>query len=166
MFDILWRAVAIGLGATVAMDLWAIVLNKVFGQPLPNWGMVGRWVGHLRHGTVFHDSIGRAEPVANEVAIGWAFHYFVGIVYGILLVVLVGSDWLRAPTLLPAFILGMVTVGAGWFLLAPGMGNGWAASRTPNPTKARAFNLVAHTVFALGMFGTALMFPLGASVAQ
>ena len=155
MFDIFWRAVVIGIGATVLMDLWAMVLHKAFGQPRPNWGPVGRWVWHLGD-KVFHDDIGEAEPYAHEMALGWAFHYFVGIVYGIFLVALAGTGWLAAPTFLPAFILGIVTVGAGWFLLAPGMGAGWAASKLPNPMLVRALNLVSHTVFALGLFSTAL----------
>lgn len=156
MFDIFWRAIAIGIGATVLMDIWAIFLHKAFGQPRPNWGPVGRWVWHLRD-KVFHDDIGDATPYAHEKALGWAFHYFVGIVYGIILVVLAGAGWLAAPTFLPAFILGIVTVGAGWFLLAPGMGAGWAASKRPNPMLIRALNLVSHTVFALGLWGTALL---------
>jgi len=32
MFDILWRGIVIGIGATVLMDIWAIVLNRFFGQ--------------------------------------------------------------------------------------------------------------------------------------
>jgi hypothetical protein len=156
MLDTIWRAVAIGIGATVFMDIWAIILNKAIGQPLPNWGMVGRWVRHLPE-KVFHDDIGKAAPYAHEKALGWAFHYLVGILYGVILVVLAGAGWLATPTFLPAFILGIVTVGAGWFLLAPGMGAGWAASKLPKPMKVRALNLVAHTVFAFGMFSTALL---------
>ncbi|TIU83671.1 MAG: DUF2938 domain-containing protein, partial [Mesorhizobium sp.] len=53
MFDHFWRAVAIGIGATALMDLWAIFMNMVFAQPRPNWGLVGRWVWHLRDGKVF-----------------------------------------------------------------------------------------------------------------
>ena len=157
MLDVLLRAVAIGIGATVLMDLWAILLNKAFGQARPNWAPVGRWVWHLREGKVFHDDIGQAAPYRHELALGWAFHYLVGIVYGVILVVLAGSGWLAAPTFLPAFVLGIVTVGAGWFLLAPGMGAGWAASKRPNPMQIRALNLVSHTVFALGLYGTALL---------
>ncbi|WP_421913927.1 DUF2938 domain-containing protein [Mesorhizobium sp.] len=157
MLDVVWRAVAIGIGATVLMDLWAILLNKAFGQARPNWAPVGRWVWHLREGKVFHDDIGQAAPCRHELALGWAFHYLVGIVYGIILVVLAGSGWLAAPTFLPALVLGIVTVGAGWFLLAPGMGAGWAASKRPNPMQIRALNLVSHTVFALGLYGTALL---------
>ncbi|UDL91678.1 DUF2938 domain-containing protein [Mesorhizobium sp. PAMC28654] len=156
MLDVLLRAVAIGIGATVLMDLWAILLNKVFGQAKPNWAPVGRWVWHLRD-KVFHDDIGQAVPYRHELALGWAFHYLVGIVYGIVLVAVAGAGWLAAPTFLPAFILGIVTVGAGWFLLAPGMGAGWAASKRPNPMQIRALNLVSHTVFALGLYGTALL---------
>jgi hypothetical protein len=157
MVDLLWRAVAIGIGATALMDIWAIFLNKVFGQARPNWGPVGRWVWHVRQGKVFHDDIGQALPYRHELALGWAFHYFVGIVYGIILVTIAGAGWLIAPTFIPAFVLGIVTVGAGWFLLAPGMGAGWAASKRPNPMRIRALNLVSHTVFALGLYGTALL---------
>jgi hypothetical protein len=157
MADLLWAGAIIGIGATMLMDLWALFLRLAFGEKTPNWGFVGRWVWHLRGGKVFHDSIGAATPHANEVVIGWAFHYLVGILYGIVLVVVMGPGWLAEPTFLPAFILGMVTIGAGWFLLAPGMGAGWAASRTPNPKKARLMNFAAHSVFALGLFGTALL---------
>ncbi len=157
MLDLLWRGALIGVGATALIDIWAILLAALFGLPRPNWGMVGRWVWHLRDGKVFHDDIGKAQPYAHELALEWAFHYLVGLVYGVILVLATGAAWLTAPTFLPAFILGIVTVGAGWFLLAPGMGAGWAASKTPNPTRTRALNLISHTVFAIGLFGTALL---------
>lgn len=157
MFDLLWRGVLIGIGATIAMDLWAIVLNRVFGQPRPNWAPVGRWFFHLKNGKVFHANIGNAAPYRHELALGWISHYAVGILYGVILALIVGPAWFTEPTFLPAWILGIVTVGAGWFLLQPGLGIGWAAAKTPNPTKVRALNLVAHTIFALGMWGTALL---------
>lgn len=151
--------VVIGIGGTIAMDIWAVALWTLFGQKAPNWAPVGRWTWHLQNGIVFHDNIGDAAPYANEQALGWAFHYFVGIVYGIALVLFMGEAWLAAPTFLQAWIWGMITVGAGWFLLQPGLGIGWAASKTPNPAKARAMNLIGHTVFALGMWGTAVILP-------
>lgn len=155
--DVLVKGIVIGIGATVLMDLWAILLWKAFGQPRPNWAPVGRWFWHLKSGTVFHDDIGTAEPYRHELALGWIGHYAVGIVYGVVLALIVGPAWFAAPTFLPAWIIGIVTVGAGWFLLQPGLGLGFAASKTPNPGKVRALNLVAHTVFALGLYGTALL---------
>ena len=157
MFDIIWRGIVIGIGATVLMDIWAIVLHRFFGQSAANWAPVGRWFYHLKNGKVFHDSIANAAPYEHELALGWISHYVTGIVYGLALAIIMGSAWLAEPTFIPAWILGIVTVGAGWFLLQPGLGIGWAASKTPNPAKARAMNLIAHTVFAIGLYGTALL---------
>ena len=156
MLDIMLRGIAIGVGGTVFLDLWAVFLWKIFGQGAPNWAPVGRWCWHLGAGRVFHDDIGKAEVCAGEQALGWTFHYFVGIVYGVVLAIVMGPAWLDQPTLLPALIWGIATVAAGWFLLQPGLGLGWAASRTPNPTKVRALNLAGHAVFALGMWSTAM----------
>jgi len=157
MFDIIWRGIVIGIGATVLMDIWAIVLHRFFGQSAANWAPVGRWFYHLKNGKVFHDSIANAAPYEHELALGWISHYVTGIVYGLALAIIMGSAWLAEPTFIPAWILGIVTVGAGWFLLQPGLGIGVAASKTPNPKKARAMNLIAHTVFAIGLYGTALL---------
>lgn len=155
--DIIWKSVAIGIGATALLDVWAIMLSRFFGQSKPAWGLVGRWVAHLPSGKVFHDNIADAAPVPNELAIGWAFHYAIGILYGLLLVAFAGSGWLDSPSFLPAFVLGMVTVLAAWCLLQPGLGVGWFASKTPNPAKVRLLNIVSHTVFAIGLFGSALL---------
>lgn len=157
MTQIVLSGVLIGLGATVAMDMWAQVLHRVFGQALPNWAMVGRWVAHVRRGRVFHDDIGAAEPVAGELRLGWIFHYGVGVLYGVIFLLIVGAAWLDAPTFIPAWVFGIVTIGAGWFLLQPGLGLGWAASKTATPWKVRGLGLAAHTVFALGLWATALI---------
>ncbi|KQV24429.1 hypothetical protein ASC97_26375 [Rhizobium sp. Root1203] len=157
MFDIFWRSVVIGIGATVLMDIWAIVLAQATGGSLPNWAPVGRWFWHLGNGKVFHDDIGKAASYEHELALGWIGHYVVGILYGILLVLIAGPGWLAEPTFLPAWIWAIVTVGAGWFLLQPGLGIGWAASKTPNPAKVRFLNLVSHTVFGFGLYATALI---------
>ncbi|MDX1779947.1 MAG: DUF2938 domain-containing protein [Thalassovita sp.] len=157
MFELVLIGCAIGATATIAMDIWALLLNRVAGQPLPNWGNVGRWFWHLRSGTVFHDDIAAAEPHPKETAIGWSAHYAVGIFYGVLFALIADPMWLAAPDFLPVWIFGMLTIGAGWFLLHPGMGLGWAASKTPNPWKSRAMSVAAHSAFALGMWGGAVV---------
>lgn len=157
MIELFWRGIVIGIGATILMDLWAILLHKAFGQAKPNWAPAGRWFRHLANGTIFHQSIADAEPYGHELALGWAGHYAVGIIYGILFALIVGTGWFAAPTFIPAWIFGIVSIAAGWFLMQPGMGLGWAASKTPKPNKVRVMGLIAHTVFALGFYGTALL---------
>lgn len=152
MTEVLLSGFLMGVLATGAMDFWAIALNRLAGQAKPNWGMVGRWVVESSKGHVFHDAIADAPPAQGEVLIGWVFHYAVGILYGIALAAIMGAEWLAAPTFLPAWIFSILMVGFGWFLLQPGMGSGWAASKTPNPWKVRGLNIAAHTVFALGLW--------------
>ena len=157
MVDLIWRVLIIGLAATALIDIWAIVLNTFAGIAKPNWAMVGRWFGHLPRGEVFHDDIAKSAPIANELALGWCAHYAVGIAFAAALVFFAGAGWLATPTFLPAWIVGIVTVGFGWFLLQPGLGLGWAASKRPNAMQIRGLNLVSHTIFALGLYGAALL---------
>lgn len=157
MLSLILATIACGIGATALLDLWAILLNKTAGLALPDWALVGRWFGHLPAGKVFHDDIGLAEPVPDELALGWIMHYGVGILFAAILVAIAGPGWLRAPTFIPAWILGIATVGCGWFILQPGMGAGWAASKRPDAMKIRILNLAGHTVFAAGLYGTALL---------
>ena len=152
----IWTGVVMGVLGTLAMDVWAWVLT-LFGQPKPNWAMPGRWLGQVMRGRVFHDDIGAAEPIERELALGWALHYAVGVLYGVVFVLLAGREWVEAPTFLPLWVFSILTIAAGWFLLQPGMGLGWAASKTPNPWKVRMLGLVAHSVFAVGMWVGALI---------
>lgn len=149
--------VLLGIGATVLMDLWQQAFGRLPGQALPNWRPVGRWFWHLKDGVVVHATIADASPSPDDAAIGWAAHYAVGILYGVIFALLAGPGWLAAPTFWPAWAFAIVTVAAGWFLLQPGMGLGWAASRTPNPAKVRAISLANHTVFGLGLWLTGLL---------
>jgi len=153
----IWTGIVMGIAGTLAMDVWARVLHVVFGQPLSNWGKPGRWLAQVFRGKVFNDDINAVKPVQGEVLLGWGLHYVVGIAYGVAFVLLAGPEWLAAPTLLPVWAFSVVTIVFGWFLLQPGMGLGWAASRTPAPWKTRCMGLVAHSAFGLGMWGGALL---------
>lgn len=155
--EFLLRAVLIGIGATALFDLWQLLLNRLFSLPLPNWAMPGRWFAYLPRGTVRHDDIATTPPVANERAIGWAMHYLVGILFAGIVLAIWGLAWARNPTFLPALIVGLATVGCGWFILQPGMGAGIAASKKPNANQIRLLNIAGHTVFAIGMWGAALL---------
>jgi hypothetical protein len=156
IFDLVWRSIFMGAAATALLDLWALLLNRLFGFGLPNWAMVGRWVAHLRHGRLIHDDIGKAEPHDGERFLGWVFHYAVGIAFAMATLLFGGKAWAKDPTLLPPLVVGLVTVGCGWFILQPGLGNGVAASRKPDANRIRLLNIAGHVVFGFGMWFAAL----------
>lgn len=150
--DLLLRAVLIGVGATIVMDLWALLLKRLFGAPSLDYAMVGRWIGHLPRGRLTHPGIARSAPVAGERAIGWIAHYAIGIGFALLLLAIWGPAWAARPTLPPALIVGIATVAAPFLILQPGMGAGIAASRTPKPGVARLRSLMAHASFGVGLY--------------
>lgn len=147
--------VLIGIGATAFADLWSLLRRGLFGVAPPNYGLVGRWLAWMPRGRFVHGSIAAAPAVAGEQAIGWGAHYLIGISFASLLPLVWGLEWLREPSLLPALIVGVVTVLAPYLLLQPGMGAGIAASKTPRPWTARMHSLVMHAVFGLGLYCSA-----------
>ncbi|WP_237386821.1 DUF2938 domain-containing protein [Xenorhabdus sp. Sc-CR9] len=153
-------SVLIGAGATVVMDLWAVFVKRFFGISSLNYGMVGRWLGHIPKGQFTHTNIMQAEPVKNESGIGWFAHYLIGIIFAGLLLFIWGLDWAKNPTFLPALITGIVTLVAPFFILQPGMGIGIAASKTPAPNTARFRSLMAHTSYGVGLYLAAILLTL------
>jgi hypothetical protein len=145
------RSMLIGAGATVAMDVWAAVLRR-FGVPSLNFAFLGRWIGHLPQGRWLHESIARAAPIRGELLIGWFAHYSIGVTFAALLLALFGLPWARSPTLLPALVVGIVTVAAPLLVLQPALGAGIASSRTPAPVFNSVKSLITHAVFGVGLF--------------
>jgi hypothetical protein len=142
----------IGVVATIAIDVWAVIVKKVFLMPTANWALVGRWFGHIPRGKFKHHHIADSAPVANELAIGWLAHYVTGIVYGVAYLGIVQGVLSRDPTLLSALVFGLVTLAAPWLILQPGMGGGIFASRTPRPGVMRLVNLSMHGIFGVSLY--------------
>lgn len=156
--QILWLdALAIGVGATAVMDVWAAALKRYWCIPSLNFAMVGRWLGHLPRGTFTHVNIAQAAPVRDEAILGWTAHYAIGVLFAAVLLALVGQEWVQGPTFAPALLAGLLSVAAPFCILQPGMGAGLAASKTPHPAAARLRSLMAHAAFGIGLYLAALL---------
>ena len=149
-------AIAIGIGATLLMDVWNLFLRRTFRIPSLNYCFLGRWLRHMPEGTLRHASIAAAPPRAGECTVGWIAHYTIGIVLALVFVLIASGDWLARPTVLPAVLYGIGTVVFPFFIMQPSLGLGVASSRTPNPMQARLKSLVTHTVFGVGLYVAAL----------
>lgn len=149
---VLIKGAFVGAAGTVLLDIWALFLARVMNVPATNWAMVGRWLGHMPHGKLYHTSMTAVEPVNGELAIGWIAHYAIGIGYGLLLLAVLGSAWLKEPTILAPLILSWVLLIAPFLLMMPGMGMGFAGSKMPKPAITRIKSTVCHSVFGVGMF--------------
>jgi hypothetical protein len=149
-------AVAVGVGATLGMDLWNHFLKRAFGIPSLNYCLLGRWVCHMARGTFRHVSISAAPPMRCECVAGWVAHYSIGLVFALAFVLMV-PGWLAQPSVLPALLYGVGTVVFPFFVMQPSLGLGIAGSRTLSPTQARLKSVATHTVFGVGMYLSAVV---------
>src|SRR5215471_20977400 len=108
------EALVVGIIATLATDLWLRLL-QIVGVPPANWALVGRWVAWMPRGVFVHRPIAATPSIRGELAIGWGFHYAVGIVYAALYLAMVrllpGSE----PTHVSALLFGIALLVAPWF---------------------------------------------------
>ncbi len=159
----LCSSLLIGLGATAMVDLWALARRRLFGLPLPNYGLVGRWFAHMPRGQFRHAAIATAQPVRGEYPLGWFIHYLTGVAFATILTTGWGLEWLRQPTPGPAFVVGLGSVAAPFLLMQPGMGAGVFARRAPRPGAARLQSLVTHAIFGVGLYAAAWVTRLAVS---
>ncbi|WP_312557714.1 DUF2938 domain-containing protein [Empedobacter brevis] len=157
--EIIIKTVLVGVGATLMMDIWAFMLRCFHIKSL-DYRFVGRWIGYFFKGKFYHDKIVDSKPVKNEVLLGWVAHYSIGIVFSFLLVLIFGVQWLNHPTLLPAFIIGILTTIAPFFIMQPAFGFGFASSKLPNPNVLRLRSLLTHIIFGFGLYISAILLAL------
>ena len=148
--------VAVGVGATLVMDLWNLFLKAAFGIPSLDLRLLGRWVAHMPAGTFRHDRIGAAAPKAGECVVGRVAHYGIGVGLAGALALLTSGESLLRPSPGPALLFGIVTVAFPFLLMQPALGLGVASARTPDPARARLKSLLSHVAFGIGLWGTAL----------
>lgn len=149
-------AAMIGLGATALTDLWNLLLKRALHVSSLNVCLLGRWVSHMRLGTVRHANIVAASSYPGECVLGWLVHYGIGASLAIGFVLVAPAPWLHHPSLLPALSYGLATAVFPFFVLQPALGLGIASSRAAKPFRARLKSLGTHTVFGLGLYVVSL----------
>lgn len=153
MIWILIKIVTVGVVATAVTDVTSLILKRLRLFDSPDFGLVGRWIGHMFMTRTFaHKNIARSTTVPHEAEIGWLVHYATGVAFAGALVAVVGVQWLHTPTIAPALLFGLVTVVFPLFAMQPAFGLGVAARHSSNPPKALLRSLSNHLSFGLGLY--------------
>lgn len=155
--EMLLRVVLVGAGATAFIDAWSWLRGRLLKVPATDFGLVGRWIGHMPSGQFVQRPVSAASPVRGEGLLGWGAHYAIGIAFAALLWWVAGTGWFSRPTLLPALLVGVATVLAPWLLLQPGMGAGVFARRAARPWQVRFHSLLTHALFGVGLYACAVL---------
>jgi hypothetical protein len=150
--ETIYQGLLIGIVATIGQDIWEVIVNHIFRWPTAGPALIGRWLGHMPRGVFVHRSIRESAAVPNEQLIGWVAHYLTGIVYGVTYLGFVRICLSSDPTIISAVIFGLVSLIAPWFVVQPGMGIGFFASKAPRPGMVRLVSLSLHLVFGLSLY--------------
>ncbi|AZC03413.1 DUF2938 family protein [Acinetobacter nosocomialis] len=153
-----FQALCLGVGATVIMDIWLLIL-KIFKIPTLNFSFLGRWVGWIFQGKLIHQSIAQSPQIQGEYLLGWITHYSVGIIFALSFLVIVGSDWLIHPQFYSALIFGVVTVLIPFLLC----NRPWVVvllRQNPAPFSELSKSLLNHSFFGCGLYLTAKLFQI------
>jgi hypothetical protein len=146
------QVIVIGVAATVAIDLWAMILRRVFNLPTTDWGMVGRWFAYLPRGQFVHSPISGSKPIKYEHLIGWLAHYAVGIIYAYSYLIWVFYVLKDQPSFTSAVSFGVLTLVAPWLVLQPALGLGLFAKLANKPSTVRAINVSIHLIFGAVLY--------------
>ncbi|WP_226629618.1 DUF2938 family protein [Alloyangia pacifica] len=156
MSNFLVCTLILGIGATVFSDLWQWAFLRITEGKAPNWSSVGRWVLGFREGRVMDPDLGTRPALPGENAVGWVFHYIVGIGYGglyLACLALFGAG----PTLGNALLFGAITLAAPMLFMKPCMGGGLFGMRAAKPWRGALKTVSAHLSFGLGLWIVALL---------
>jgi hypothetical protein len=147
-----FQACVAGLFATVALDVWQRLMHRLVGIPPANWAFVGRWFAYIPRGRLVHRPIADTPAVQGELALGWAMHYLIGLVYGFVYLGLMVCILDRPPSLLNGLVFGACSVVIPWYILQPGLGIGVMGRLTPRPA-IPIFNALAnHLVYGVALY--------------
>ncbi len=159
MENIILFCLIVGVGSTIALDVWGVLVKTITKIPPTDWGIVGRWLIVITSVNFVLDQSKKNAPSLIEKATGWVFHYLVGIAYAALILLIYGVGFIENPTVMPTVIVGVIlSTLAGLGILMPGLGGGFFARLIPNKFQTYAYIIVAHIIFAIAQFGFAVWF--------
>ncbi|MBT9386858.1 DUF2938 domain-containing protein [Pseudooceanicola sp. CBS1P-1] len=148
----------VGIGSTIVLDLWGVFTAKIGWMPGTHWPSVGRWLLGIPAGHLVLDGTDTRPHTLSEAAVGWIFHYLIGLAYAVSFPLFWGIGFISAPTVFPVFLIGVIVSSlAGLIVLMPGMGGGIFARKLPNAGAMIVYVLVAHVIFAIAQYLLALL---------
>lgn len=147
----------VGIGSTIVLDVWVLIVEKILKIPPTNWGLVGRWLLGIPKGILVLNS--DTTPSSVEKVVGWLFHYMIGVAYAVLLLLFAGQGFIENPTVFPIFVIGLcLSTLAGLVILMPGLGAGLFGRKMPNQGGMIIYLLVAHLIFSVGQYAFSIIY--------
>ncbi|AUP78326.1 DUF2938 family protein [Flavivirga eckloniae] len=135
---IVYKAILVGLGATLFIDFWKLIAS-FFEIQSRGVLFLGRWFAYTLEGQFFHNTIIQTPNAENERLYGLIGHYCIGVVFAFLLPLFYGSKWFCNPKVLTAIAVGLVSL----------------FSKIPDSSQHLLKVFIIHLIYAIGLYLTA-----------
>lgn len=141
-----------GVIATVFFDTFQIAILFSYGANKSNWTLIGRYFIGVLKMRLFQKDISNEPEEKFELIFGYAVHYIIGIIFGIIYVI-INFIFFDSPSFYLAVTIGLTTVLFGWCIIMPfALNIGFFASKIEDQKKILVQNLLAHYIFGTGLF--------------
>jgi uncharacterized membrane protein YagU involved in acid resistance len=152
MSALLKKALVVGVGATLVMDVGAALfraLGVTAGTP-PH--LFAKWLSYIARGQLVHADIAASPDVPTALPAALAVHYAIGIVLSIGWLA-VSRRWLLAGARrwAAALAYGLGTIVFAWFLMFPAMGFGPFGANGPEELLLWRTSTINHLLYGLGL---------------
>lgn len=178
-------AIWTGVPSVLAFDLWCL-LTRTMGIVVVEWGLLGRWaIGLFRGKVSICDSChhvrknggdirpagfalrllchqGKCDDFARltrgELLLGWCLHYTIAIGWVLMVPLIWGWGYLRAPTLIPALLVGFVLSSlVGYLVTLPALKLG-KINHGRHTLQVNILMLAGNAVFAMAIYGFSCLY--------
>jgi len=152
---------AVGIAATVTMDVLSIVARRAGLVVGAEGQWVGRWYLGIARGRFAHTDIAASPALPGEGRAALIGHYLIGIVLAIFYVAGAVALDLSPGSLVVAVGYGLATCVFPWFMVYPALGFGVFGRRGPSELKLASSSFWNHLFYGLGLWWASAMLPLG-----
>jgi hypothetical protein len=153
--------VAVGVLATVTMDVLGSAARKAGLAAGASGKLVGRWYLGIAQGKFVHSDIADAPERPGEVRAAMVGHYLIGIALAVLYLFGVGWLGLSPTSLLVALGYGLATCVFPWFLVYPSLGYGAFGLKGPSEMKPIISSVLYHLAYGFGLWWASMLIGLG-----
>jgi hypothetical protein len=156
--DLIVAGVAAGVLGTLVMDSLNFLFARTGMISRIEVAMIGRMTAGWARGRFRYANPSEMEQVPNELFIGLATHYAIGV--GLAVPYVLGWAFLvgGSPSPVWTLVYGIATTVASWFMVYPSMGLGVFGRLSPEGMKAPFSSLANHLFYGVGLaVGVALV---------
>ena len=158
MMDLLISGIVAGVIGTLVMDLLNNLVARTGAFLRIDVVMIGRMAAGWTRGRFRYEHPNEMEHVSNEMLYGYLMHFGIGVGLAVPFILTWGHWAGNSVPPVWAFLYGVSTTAASFFLVYPSMGLGVCGVKSQEKLKAFISPLANHLFYGIGLaVGVALL---------